>query len=873
MADIAMLGIGVDSRPVVQGKKDLDDFSTSGAKAEKSTGGFRAAMEKLLGSLTRIERVLASSEKHLSVIASSSTAAQKAVDALGAANQNAAKKVDELAVANTGAAAAIDKAETAATTAAIAVEKTENATTGAGKAAQEFGGKAEAAGKKAEAANDSAARSAEKVSTSYGKWEAMATRVSRAVGLIAGALATNALFGYADAWSDMQSRVGAAIKDMDAAPAMMQRIVDIANASYSPLSQTVEIYGRNVAVLSALGRTATEAADFTEALNHALVTTATKGQDADVVLNALSRSIAIGGLRSMEFETIMSRSPRVLEAIASELGTNITQLRALAQQGKVTGDVIVNALINNLEALRAEAGEMPATIGDAFTRLTTNLTAFIGQMDQATGASQRISDAIMLLANNIDVIARVAAVAGVALLTAFAPALLASMASGFVALGTAGVAAISAITAAIAANPIGAIAVALTTAVTAAYLFRDEIKQAIGVDVIGIVKTAANYIIGSFVAAYEDIKFVWGNFGNIMGAAVIGGVNIAIKALNSLAASAKVVMNDLIGAMNMIPGVNIGTFDVSSDAIGQIENPYAKRLEGAVSERNAAIQSALSRDYIGELGEIVFGTKSATEATDAMTSAIKAANDNLSQTEGAAGKAAKGIKDVKQEADKAAESALKFGADLVKGFVSDLRSGLEQGKGFWKSFGDAAMNVLDKIVDKLLNNVIDALFQVNSVGSRGGGGGGFLGGILGGIGRLFGFASGGYTGPGAASQPAGIVHAGEYVMSKSAVDRLGVGYLDALHNAAKGYQMGGYVRSHAPANINMRGYQPGGYVRDAAPMPAPQVNVEQHFHIDGAVSSKDVQQMVRAGATEAVDTVKRSLSGWQHQIARDGAVA
>lgn len=54
--------------------------------------------------------------------------------------------------------------------------------------------------------------------------------------------------------------------------------------------------------------------------------------------------------------------------------------------------------------------------------------------------------------------------------------------------------------------------------------------------------------------------------------------------------------------------------------------------------------------------------------------------------------------------------------------------------------------------------------------------------------------------------------------------------------------------------------------------PSGDVKVEQHFHIEGAVSSKDVQQMVSAGATQAVDTVKRSLTGWQHQIARDGAV-
>lgn len=666
----------------------------------------------------------------------------------------------------------------------------------------------------AAAANDNAARSANKAAAAYGKWHTVALRMARALGAIGGTLATAAVFRYADAWSDMQSRVGAAVGDMEAAPALMQRMVDIANASYSPLDQTVEVYSRNVAVLRDLGRGATEAADFTEALNHALVLTATRGERAASVQNALSKAMAVGKLQADGLETVLANGGEVAQVLADHLGTTQSGLRAMASQGKITGDVIASALITRLDDLRERAGEMPETIGDAFTRLQTNLTAFIGQMDQATGASQRVAAAIMLVADNISVIARVAAVAGVALLTAFAPALLASMASGFVALGTAGVAAISAITAAIAANPIGAIAVALTTAVTAAYLFRDEIQQAIGVDVIGIVKTAANYIIGSFVAAYEDVKFVWGNFGNIMGAAVIGGVNIAIQALNSLAASAKVVMNDLIGAMNMIPGVNIGTFDVSSDAIGQLDNPYAKRLEGAVADRNAAIQSALSRDYIGELGEIVFGTKSAAEATDAMTTAIKAANDNLSQTEGAAGKAAKGIKDVKQEADKAAESALKFGADLVKGFVSDLRSGLEQGKGFWRSFGDAAMNVLDKIVDKLLNNVIDALFQVNST-AGGMGGGGFLGGILGGIGRLFGFASGGYTGPGAASQPAGIVHAGEYVFSKSAVDRIGLGYLDRLHSAAKGYMAGGYVRTHSPANLNLRGYQSGGHVQRA----------------------------------------------------------
>jgi len=57
-----------------------------------------------------------------------------------------------------------------------------------------------------------------------------------------------------------------------------------------------------------------------------------------------------------------------------------------------------------------------------------------------------------------------------------------------------------------------------------------------------------------------------------------------------------------------------------------------------------------------------------------------------------------------------------------------------------------------------------------------------------------GFASGGYTGPGGKYQPAGVVHKGEYVLSKAATSNLGVGNLDKLHATAKrGYATGGYV--------------------------------------------------------------------------------
>jgi hypothetical protein len=82
-------------------------------------------------------------------------------------------------------------------------------------------------------------------------------------------------------------------------------------------------------------------------------------------------------------------------------------------------------------------------------------------------------------------------------------------------------------------------------------------------------------------------------------------------------------------------------------------------------------------------------------------------------------------------ATKKAKEQLEFVKDATRGFIDDLRQGLENGEGFWKSFGNAAMNVLDKIIDKIEDELLNALFEVGNASS---GGGGLIGSILGAIG-------------------------------------------------------------------------------------------------------------------------------------------
>lgn len=222
--------------------------------------------------------------------------------------------------------------------------------------------------------------------------ELAGTATGKLIALGGALLSVNALKNAADSWSDMQSVIGAAVKDMEAAPALMQEILRLANASYSSLEQTARGFAANVGALKDLGLNTKQALDYTEALNHMLVITATKGEQAASVQNALSKAMATGRLQADGLETVLANGGRVAEALASELGTTTSGLRDMASQGRITGRVIADALLRSLEDVRREAGEMPTTIGDGLLKVGNGMLALIGVIDQGTSASQTIAE-------------------------------------------------------------------------------------------------------------------------------------------------------------------------------------------------------------------------------------------------------------------------------------------------------------------------------------------------------------------------------------------------------------------------------------------------------------------------------------------------
>ncbi|GAB1379935.1 phage tail tape measure protein [Pararhodobacter aggregans] len=168
-----------------------------------------------------------------------------------------------------------------------------------------------------------------------------------------------------------------------------------------------------------------------------------------------------------------------------------------------------------------------------------------------------------------------------------------------------------------------------------------------------------------------------------------------------------------------------------------------------------------------------------------ITPALQAEIDSLArayvQAGNAAERSAEQLREVEAQARRGAER------------IVDLFGQMAQG-------GDVAQRaVLDLIAELLRMRAIEGLSGLAKSG-----GGGFLDSFV----RFLGFDQGGYTGDGGTHEPKGIVHGGEYVFSKRAVQALGVARLERMHRAAKGYASGGYVGGSGAAgaaqDVNVR---------------------------------------------------------------------
>ncbi len=177
-------------------------------------------------------------------------------------------------------------------------------------------------------------------------------------------------------------------------------IYQIAQANGGALQETTTLYTKLLEPVKRLGGGVKENTAIVEAFSSALRVGGASTQEAASATLQFAQAMASGKLSGDEFRSLAEASPRFMRALADGMGVPIEALKTMGSEGKLTADVVGNALIKQLGALRDEARQMPDTVGAAFQRMKNDVALMVDEVNTAQGVTQGLAE-LLGVANGV----------------------------------------------------------------------------------------------------------------------------------------------------------------------------------------------------------------------------------------------------------------------------------------------------------------------------------------------------------------------------------------------------------------------------------------------------------------------------------------
>lgn len=167
------------------------------------------------------------------------------------------------------------------------------------------------------------------------------------------------------------------------------------------LTDTVDLYTKLSPALQALGKSGTQSIDIIATVNKAIALSGVSSEAASAGLLQFNQGLASGVLRGEELNSILENTPGLADAIAEGLGKTRGELRALGAEGKLTAEAVITALENVAKRVDDDFKQLPLSVGQAMTLLMNTLTEVVGSGAQATDSMGALARAIVFISVGI----------------------------------------------------------------------------------------------------------------------------------------------------------------------------------------------------------------------------------------------------------------------------------------------------------------------------------------------------------------------------------------------------------------------------------------------------------------------------------------
>lgn len=243
---------------------------------------------------------------------------------------------------------------------------------------------------------------------------------NRAVYTIGLAGGVAAIARLSDSLTEMQNRLRLTTTSTQQMLSVQQQLFDVAIRSRSSFEGTAEIYNRMALSAKELGLNTSQLVDVTETLNKASILSGASTREANAALIQLGQGIASNRLGGDELRAVLEQLPYVADLIAKSLGVTRGELRELGSEGKLSAQVVIDALTKAKVSVDQLFAGTDVTIGQALNVVMTQFTRMFNEFKQDTGIFDAMAKAILFLGEHIKAITITVIGFGTALAASFA---------------------------------------------------------------------------------------------------------------------------------------------------------------------------------------------------------------------------------------------------------------------------------------------------------------------------------------------------------------------------------------------------------------------------------------------------------------------
>lgn len=250
---------------------------------------------------------------------------------------------------------------------------------------------------------DSALR---KTSGSMDGFDMKLNRIVAAIKIYATALAIVKSINIAEDMRLLKTRVDIASGSIEKGNDAWSELVKISRTSQTSVEANASTFARLNQSILQLGGTQRDTLQLTDLLAKAIKVSGANAVESKAAMLQFAQALGSGKLAGDELRSLMENAPYLMRKLADGLGVPIGQLKSLGEQGKLTSDVVVNALAKAAASIEKDFGAIPQTFSGAMTALEDAAATAVEKFDAMTGSSAVAAGVIKGLVEVIDLLAK-----------------------------------------------------------------------------------------------------------------------------------------------------------------------------------------------------------------------------------------------------------------------------------------------------------------------------------------------------------------------------------------------------------------------------------------------------------------------------------